>query len=97
MRGFRAKVDENQPEIVKALRAAGASVQSLSPVGKGCPDLLVGYKGYNYLLEVKWPLGTPSQQKLTPAQVTWHTQWCGEVVVVHSARHALLAIGAPHE
>lgn len=88
-----AKVDENQPEIVKALRGVGATVQVLSAVGKGCPDLLVGWQGLNVLLEVKWPLGSPSQRKLTEAQVDWHRDWRGRVRVVHSVDEALTAIG----
>jgi hypothetical protein len=48
-----AKVDANQREVVAALRGAGATVQLLHAVGEGCPDLLVGYRGGNYLLEVK--------------------------------------------
>lgn len=39
------KIDRNQPEIVEALRKAGAFVQSLAGVADGCPDLLVGYGG----------------------------------------------------
>ena len=42
-----AKIDDNQPEIVKALREIGCSVQSLASVGGGCADLLVGYQGIN--------------------------------------------------
>ncbi|HJP47915.1 hypothetical protein [Acinetobacter venetianus] len=42
-----AKIDANQTEIVKALRKFGASVQSLASTGKGCPDLLVGFRGMN--------------------------------------------------
>ena len=40
-----ARVDRNQAEIVVALRAGGASVQPLHAVGKGVPDLLVGWRG----------------------------------------------------
>ena len=38
-----AKVDDNQAAIVEALRSLGASVESLAAVGKGVPDLLVGF------------------------------------------------------
>ncbi len=48
-----AKIDRNHVEIVAALRGVGASVQDLAAVGKGCPDLLVGYRGQNYVIEVK--------------------------------------------
>lgn len=53
----RARIDDNQPQIVTALRAAGADVQSLAAVGKGVPDLLVAYGNANHLLEVK--VGVP--------------------------------------
>jgi hypothetical protein len=79
-----AKIDRNQPEIVKALRAAGATVQILSTVGKGCPDLLVGYNDVNYLLEVKMPGG-----KLTDDQRVWHSEWRGRFTVVYSSEEAL--------
>lgn len=39
-----ARTDRNQAEIVKALRAAGCSVQCLHAVGGGVPDLLVGLR-----------------------------------------------------
>lgn len=83
-----ARVDDNQTGIVLALRGHGCTVQSLAPVGAGCPDLLVGYRGANYLLEVKQPRG-----QMTPAQVEWHTLWAGSVHVVTSPREALAAIG----
>ena len=78
------KIDRNQPEIVKALRDAGATVQILSTVGKGCPDLLVGYNEVNHLLEVKMDDG-----KLTPDQRVWHAQWNGRVNVVRTAEQAV--------
>lgn len=89
-----AKVDANQREVVAALRAAGASVQLLHAVGEGCPDLLVGYKGLNMLLEVKDGSKPPSAQKLTPQQEEWHRDWRGHRVVVNSPEAALTAIGA---
>ena len=87
-----AKVDDNQKEIVKALRTLGCSVQHLHSVGAGCPDLLVGYKGFNILLEVKDGNKSPSQQKLTPDQVIWHRDWRGHVDVVNSSEQAILAV-----
>lgn len=88
-----AKVDANQREVVAALRGAGASVQLLHAVGEGCPDLLVGYKGLNMLLEVKDGSKPPSAQKLTPQQEAWHQDWRGHAVVVNSPEAALAAIG----
>lgn len=89
-----AKVDANQRFIVEALRAVGASVELLHAVGKGCPDLLIGYQGINYLLEVKDGAKAPSAQKLTEDQVAWHERWRGRCAVVNDVKSALLAIGA---
>ena len=88
-----SRVDENQPEIVKALRQAGATVQSLAAVGKGCPDLLVAYRGQNYLVEVKDGNKPPSARQLTPDQQKWHNGWMSPVYVVDSVEHALAVIG----
>jgi hypothetical protein len=84
-----AKVDANQAAIVEALRACGASVQSLAAVGKGVPDLLVGLRTRNYLIEVKDGSKPPSARKLTPDQVQWHTKWAGQVLTVTSPDDAL--------
>lgn len=89
-----ARVDENQAEIVQALRAAGASVQSLAAVGQGVPDLLVGHRQVTFLLEVKDGRKPPSARKLTPDEAAWHDAWRGLVVVVASVDEALRAIGA---
>jgi len=88
------RVDANQISVVKALRSAGASVQSLASIGKGCPDLLVGFEGINYLLEVKDGKKPPSERKLTDDQVKWMDSWDGEVIVVNSPKEALVEIAA---
>jgi lambda repressor-like predicted transcriptional regulator len=87
-----AKIDANQVEIVAALRKVGASVQMLSAVGQGCPDLLVGFEKRNILMEVKDGKKIPSKQKLTPDQVIWHQGWQGKVIVVRSVDEALQAL-----
>lgn len=48
-----AAVDANQTAIIRALRKAGVSVQPLHTVGQGCPDIIAGFRGVNYLLELK--------------------------------------------
>jgi hypothetical protein len=94
MRRF-AHVDANQKEITAALRKAGMSVQPLSTVGKGCPDLLVGWNGRNWLLEVKNPKNPNIKQKFTPAEMDWHALWRGQVDVVHTIEEALAVIADP--
>ncbi len=79
-----ARVDDNQGEIVAYLRSMVASVQVLSAVGKGCPDLLVGYRRRNVLIEVKDGDKPPSKRKLTPDEREWHALWRGEVRIAES-------------
>ncbi|MDD4986141.1 MAG: hypothetical protein PHQ43_10210 [Dehalococcoidales bacterium] len=83
------RTDANQAEIMAALRKVGASVQSLHEVGRGCPDLVVGYHGHNYLMEVKMPF-----QILNAAEEAWHVKWKGQVAVVYGVKEALVQIGA---
>lgn len=89
----RGRIDRNHGEIVDALRRVGASVQSLSDIGDGCPDILVGFRLRNYLLEIKDGMGKPSRRRLTPDEVDWHQNWHGDVDVVESIDEALHAIG----
>jgi len=87
-----AKVDANQPDIVAALRKIGATVQPLHAVGQGCPDLLVGWRGMNTVIEVKDGSKPPSARKLTPDQVEWHAEWRGQVTVVETVEQAIEAV-----
>ncbi len=90
-----AKVDANHDQIVMALRVLGATVQSLAGVGKGVPDLLVGYQGETYLIEVKDGDKVPSARKLTPDQEDWHGKWTGGTLrVANNVQDALNIIEA---
>lgn len=88
------RVDGNQREIAAALRAVGATVQHLHEVGHGCPDLLVGYRSVNFLLEVKDGSKPPSKRRLTPDEEKFHQVWRGHVTTVETIEQALQAIGA---
>lgn len=86
------RVDLSQKRIVQALRDAGATVEVLSDVGRGVPDLLVGIRMRNFLFEVKNPGGPPSKNALTPVEASWHREWRGEVVVVTTPEEAIEAL-----
>ncbi|HVZ32268.1 MAG TPA: hypothetical protein VG963_07580 [Polyangiaceae bacterium] len=75
------------------LRRLGFSVTRID--GDGVPDLLCGYAGRTFLVEVKPPLtatgklqpGTHRNSEggrgdLKPAQVKWHDEWRGDPVRV---------------
>ena len=87
LRRYAAKRDSNEREIIDALVAAGASVQQLSL--KGAPDLLVGFRGETYLMEVKTAKG-----KLTPDEQDWLNAWQGQATVVRTIEDAFVVIGA---
>ena len=89
MSRFRARTDDNQPEIVKALRNHGATVAITAQAGSGFPDLVVGYKGVNYMMEIKDPSKPKSDQKLTPAQVIFHAAWTGQMAVIKTIEEAI--------
>ena len=86
------RVDANQSSIVRALREIGASVQSLADLGKGVPDIAVGYHGKNYLFEIKDWKQPPSKRRLTPDEKKWHQAWNGQVHVVETFDEALKII-----
>jgi hypothetical protein len=87
------RVDANQAEIVKALRAAGCSVAVTSSLGKGFPDLVVGYFGRNFLLEVKDGSKPPSKRVLTSEEMGFVAAWRGQYDVVEDVNQALRAVG----
>ena len=91
-----ARIDDNQNEIVQDLRNAGASVTITSMVGSGFPDIVVGYQGRNYLIEIKDGSKPPSKRRLTPDEQEWHDLWRGTVFIANDINEALSIIGAIH-
>ena len=82
-----AKVDQNQAAIVAALRRCGATVQHMHTLGKDAPDLLVGFRGRNFVMEVKDAKGA-----LTAGQAIWMRDWRGQSCVVRTAEEAILTV-----
>lgn len=91
---YARKVDDNQPDVVKALRAVGVRVEPrLARVGGGVPDLLCGYRGKLLLLEVKDGAKPKSRRGLTPDERSWHEAWEGyPVFMVASAEEAVAVV-----
>ncbi len=84
------KRDENEAEIVQALRALGYFVDQL-PGGNGRPDLLVTHGGWTpgpiMLLEVKMPGG-----RLNDKQVSYHLKVGRAIPIVTTIQEALTAV-----
>lgn len=90
--------DDNEREIINVLEAAGATVQQLD--GTGLPDLLVGFRGVTYLIEIKYKaqLSGKGRKKtasgLRESQEAWFALWQGMAVeIATTPREALAAIG----
>lgn len=88
-----ARTDANQKAIVEGLRAVGASVAITSQLGTGFPDIVVGYRGRNYLIEIKDGDKPPSQRKLTSDEVEFENKWRGQYAIAESLADALVIIG----
>lgn len=81
-----ARIDANQTAVVSALRAAGAYVWII-----GLPvDLLVGYKGHTFLVEVK----DGPRKRLTALQQNFFDNWSGSTLArIDGPEAALRMIG----
>lgn len=88
----RANVDKNQKSIVSHFRKFGASVTHLHSVGAGCPDILVGYNGVNYFVEIKSEKG-----KLNELQVKFFQEWNGQICVIRTNKEVEELLGVKGE
>jgi len=85
----RGRIDTVQPGIVKALRDLGASVAVTSSLGRGFPDLVVGWRGRNTLLECK-----TGNANLTGDEADFQMRWAGQITIVRTVEEAVLAVMA---
>lgn len=93
-RGYACKKDANHNEIVEALQKVGASVIDMAHVGRGFPDLIVGFNSKTLLVEIKNPKTQYGRQGLNKNQKKWKDEWVGgEYCVVDSVEAALRMIG----
>ena len=89
---YPRRADENQAAIVLALRKLGYSVQHLHTVGGGCPDIVVGHEGRNWLFEIKTRGG-----KLTQDEAIFFEVWRGQVNVIYTVDDALAIMAGSGE
>ena len=91
---YNPKVDQNQKEIVDALKKAGCSVCVIGrPV-----DLLVGYRARNFLLECKNPsTDYGKNDRGTETQRDFFANWKGQVRKVSSAEEAIEVVRGCYE
>lgn len=83
---YDAKIDANQPEIIKALEACAVKVYVIK---KPVDLLCCTQAGELFLLEVKNPDGS---DRITKEQAEFMSTWPGTVHVVRSAAEAVKAV-----
>lgn len=88
---YRRRVDRNEAEIAAAFEKIGATVEHILSDSKGgIPDLLVGFQGRNYLIEVK----VPKEGRLSEIQKVWRDDWSGgKPFVIRSVEDVILWAG----
>lgn len=87
------KIDDNQKIIVKQLRKCGVSVAITSMIGKGFVDLVLGFRGRNYLIELKDGNKSASRKQLTEDEKKFFDAWNGQVNKCESFDEIALIIG----
>ena len=88
------RADANQSELVKQIRKIpGVSVAITHRLGDGFVDAVIGYRKVNYLCEIKDGTKPPSQRRLTPDEVEFHSKWNGQVCVIESIEDVYRLLG----
>lgn len=88
------RIDGNQKELVGQMRKIpGLTVRHTHMVGDGFVDITVGFRGRNYLLEIKDPAKPPSARKLTPDEEKFHAEWMGQAAVVETIDDVMKVLG----
>lgn len=86
-----SRPDLNHEEIRDGLKQiiGKQCVRDTKDIGGGFPDLVIGFRGQNYFLEVK----SDENAKLTPAETAFHMTWEGQIDIVYSLDDAMKVIG----
>jgi hypothetical protein len=83
-----ARRDDNEQDIIKAMRAEGAYVKQIND--EGLFDLLVSHRGETLLIEVKDGAKPPSARRLTEAELKFHEEWPGsDLFIITSVEEAI--------
>lgn len=78
MSRYARKRDGNHSLIVKRFEALGCTVLDMSAIGiAGAPDLVVGFRQANHLVELKNPETRYGRAGLNEAQSAFNRHWNG--------------------
>lgn len=85
---YNPRRDVNELEIVNALKQVGCTV-----IRSNAVDLIVGYKGVNYLMEIK----CDHKAYLKPSQIKLMAEWEGQYAIVTTITEAMSVINIKGE
>lgn len=90
---MRKRKDNNHKSIVNSLsQLPGIKIHDISSVGGGIGDILLGFRGKNFLFEIKNPEQCEAHKRLTSAEKKFHETWTGQISTVESVEDILTAI-----
>ena len=87
----KARVDNNQKELVNFAKQHGCTIAHLHTLGRGIPDLLIGYQGRNYLVEIK----SSENGTLTNDEKTFFDSWRGDAAVITNKKDLIRLLDLP--
>jgi hypothetical protein len=92
---LKARIDANQPAVVKAFRDLGYIVAHTHQLGSGFPDIVISKllpskHRFTACIEIKDGRKPKSSQKLTPDEQEWHKAWQGELAIITSIDDVLV-------
>lgn len=89
---INARKDKNHDAIVKYLRSLpGITVFTIHQLGNGYPDICVGFKGKNYLYEIK----SDRKKTLTIYEKHFFILWTGKIKTVYDVTEILFDMEYP--
>ena len=90
-----ARVDGNHAEILATARSIGASVLDTHQL-PNCFDALIGYRGREFIIEIKDPAQPKSGRKLTPGEASFRDAWRGsEYHIIETGAELIKVLTAP--
>ena len=99
MGNFSKRVDVNQKALTALWRGMGVSVWITSSLGKGAPDVVLGFtddrgRQVDLLVEIKDGSKPKSARKLTFDEAIFHEKWKGQICIISTEEEAMLIVNA---
>lgn len=88
--------DGNHRQIIDGLIALGCTVLDTADLGHGAPDCIAGWRGLNFLFEIKNPARPKSARKLSADEQAFCSAWAGQYDIIETVEDAWAVISHSH-